>query len=245
MNSHLYEFEAALNITKTLESKKDKLTEIKNLEKVISAYNHWDKFNHKKAYEILRQVSRKLRLKWLSDKSDSQLKFLGQLAENDKADSERAADLLCNAERCAAKGRFDDGVARLYRLIEFLAQIELRRGYNIDTSNVDLSKLKLKHEEKYQYLKDEETGQIKLPLFKSYGLLADLDNDLGRAFLKNSRLKNLLGLRNASILAHGFEPVGEKVFVQLKEEVEKLLLLRINNLGELKTSATFCKLRVI
>ncbi|MDI6821569.1 MAG: TIGR02710 family CRISPR-associated CARF protein [Actinomycetota bacterium] len=251
---NLYEFEAALNIIetlksnsiiKTLESKEDKLTEIKNLEKVISAYNHWDKFDHKKAYQILRQASPKLRLKWLGGKSDSQLKFLGQLAENNKADSEKAVDLSCNAERCAAKGRFDDGVARLYRLIEFLAEIELRQKYGIDTSNVDLSKLKPEHKEKYQNLRDEETGRIKLGLFKAYELLADLNNDLGRAFLENSKLKSLLGSRNVSILAHGFKPVGEKVFVQLKEEVEKLLLLRINNLDELRRSATFCKLKII
>ena len=52
------------------------------------------------------------------------------------------ADLLNNARRRLDEGKADDAVARLFWCVELMAQHILHAGYNVETSNVDLSILK-------------------------------------------------------------------------------------------------------
>jgi hypothetical protein len=57
---------------------------------------------------------------------------------------------------------------------------------------------------------------LKLPLFKSFELLKALGDTIGERFdRKRLELENLLQIRNNSILAHGYAPVGENTFYDM------------------------------
>lgn len=47
-------------------------------------------------------------------------------------------DLFSNAIRRFKEGKFDDCVARLYRLVEMVAQIEFKKEFNKNSEKVDL-----------------------------------------------------------------------------------------------------------
>ena len=56
--------------------------------------------------------------------------------EDETQEPARLFDLWRNAERRAAQGRYDDAVARVYRLLEWSAQWLLRSRCGIDTGDV-------------------------------------------------------------------------------------------------------------
>lgn len=182
--------------------------------KIIQAYHYWDKFNHQKAFDLLSKVQIKV-------KDEKALKrnkeFLGTLVNaRDVKEYYILADLIKNAQRRCQEDKYDDALARLYRAVEFISQVMLKKEYRIDTANVDLDVVPDFAQEKYQ--KKMKNGKITIGLCEGYELLQDLNDDLGLTFFSDNKLKYLLSKRNSSILAHGFEPItGERV-----DEVEEL-----------------------
>jgi hypothetical protein len=83
---------------------------------------------------------------------------------------------------------------------------------------------------------DLNKGLVKLGLSKDYDLLADLDDELGKKFMEDSKepekLQNLLNARNSSILAHGLEPVGKKAAFDAVKVYAKIVLPELNELME-------------
>ena len=119
------------------------------------------------------------------------------------------ADLYNNAGRRFDEGKFDDATARLYRLVEMLAQHVLLRDFGIRASDVDPDKVPAPFRETFARIRDERDGKIKVGLVKAHELLRGLGAPLGERFLENERLRSRLGKRNASYLAHGTVPVEE------------------------------------
>ena len=121
-------------------------------------------------------------------------------------------------------------MARLYRATELIAQARLKDSYNISTSDIDLQNARL--QKLSQQARDDlersrvENGKIKLPLFRAWSLLQELeDESLGKWFaLCRSRMQNFLKCRNSSILAHGMKPIDEAIY--RKEGQEGLILCR-------------------
>jgi len=125
------------------------------------------------------------------------------------------ADLLSNAVRRAEiEYKYDDAVARLYSAIEKTAKIRLKVEYGLDNSDINPELLPEGLRESYQ---SEISGdKIQLPLHRSFSLLADLGDPLGVAYQKvELDLRDVLSVRNMSLLAHGFEPVKEKTYRNL------------------------------
>ena len=129
----------------------------------------------------------------------------------------KIADLLANALRRRHEARYDDGVARLYRAIESLAQLSLAERHEIpSTDNVPLDRVP-------EPLRDEwalrvRDGKLQVGLQDAFALLDELGDQTGKAFKAlrlDDRERSPLAARNQSILAHGFEPVGMKVFDQV------------------------------
>lgn len=120
------------------------------------------------------------------------------------------ASLLNNAHRRYEEHKYDDAIARLYRSMEFIAQIELKTGYGLVTSGIDLEILKNRNvDEEFicelEDSRDEESGKIKLGLVRDYVLLKKLENPLGKFYFENEVLiRSSIEHRNGSILAHGF-----------------------------------------
>lgn len=138
-------------------------------------------------------------------------------------------DLIANAKRCAARGHYDDAVARLYSAIEKTAKITLaQRGIN----NSDMPKeviLKagdelaskygcLEMEDKPGPVKEKMQEKIKVPLGDSYRVLCAIapDDPISCSYVKHAdNLEKALESRNMSLLAHGYRPVNEDDYQNL------------------------------
>lgn len=142
------------------------------------------------------------------------------------------SDLMANALRRGERERkYEDAVTRLYSAVEKLAKARLKVAWNIDNSNIDLESLP--DPELAKELQDSRghDGKIQLPLQRSYELLAKLDDPLGRNFrARQDQLRNIQGVRNHSLLAHGFDPVREATYRDLLALVLDFIGLEQNQL---------------
>lgn len=209
---------------------------------LAEGYRAWDWFDHGKALEGLDGVSREpLLSQWgLKKRVEAHKAFLHR-AKSTLYGVERAADLWNNASRRAGEGKFDDAVARLYRLLEYTGQVKFYRDHGgLVAGDLEVEKLPESIREKYESKRGKD-GKVELGLKEDYELLEDMGDQVGRQFMeewrrKPSEIRSALGLRNNSILAHGFGPVGEegyrraavivegymdKVFPGWREEVKK------------------------
>ncbi|HOA62203.1 MAG: TIGR02710 family CRISPR-associated protein [Verrucomicrobia bacterium] len=140
-------------------------------------------------------------------------------------------ELLDNALRTAAQGRFEDAAARLYRAIEMQGQLWLAEATdglfrNGQCQPDDLKKLPpaLTDLPSCQPGKD---GRVKLSLEDCFCALATLGHERAVRIFADLNAKNASGKprsrlraatekRNASILAHGVQPVGRDGFETMK-----------------------------
>ncbi|WP_456487566.1 TIGR02710 family CRISPR-associated CARF protein [Candidatus Alkanophaga liquidiphilum] len=237
-NTH--QFDACLKLIEDLKAKtanSEVQEKLAYYEAVCSAYSAWDKFEHERASEILKEVK--------GEFADNK-KFLGKMLKSEDREPFLIADLLNNARRRMEEGKYDDAVARLYRTMELIAQYALRKKYEIDSSDVDTWHLKTlgvgrRVMEKYEALKGED-GRIRLALRQDYELLKDLGDELGQRFSEDNEMQNLLGKRNASILAHGLEPVSREDAERLLLRVKEYAGVVVSDLEGLSTQAEFPRL---
>ncbi|UNC93162.1 TIGR02710 family CRISPR-associated CARF protein [Candidatus Contubernalis alkaliaceticus] len=207
---------------------------------VAHAFSAWDNFNHEGALEDILPytkyfVQHKIFLEdiirtkpALTDSCETNLSF------------SPVYDVLLNAQRRLSQENFDDAVARTYRALELLAQICLAFCKPpIYTGIVDPNDLPEKLREKYGFnqmnmvknKKESGAVSLQLGLVRSYELLSELNHPTGILVMsKQSRMLDLLKIRNESILAHGFSPINSekaqefyKFVVSLVLETEKLL----------------------
>nr|MDO8080288.1 TIGR02710 family CRISPR-associated CARF protein [Candidatus Freyarchaeota archaeon] len=201
------------------------------------AYGLWDRFHYGVAVRSLENVRNALQefcrfspsnaLEELRSSIDINLGALSVLDSMEKIGGltyPAVVDMFSNALRRSREAEFDDAAARVYRLIEMLAQYKLEK-YGIKTSDVDLDKIKSydgKLADALSLMKDE-SGKIRLGLRGSYIVLNSLDGDPGKSDLRNKLLDCVQQMRNQSILAHGLTPTFETSFEQLKKLTESLL----------------------
>ncbi len=139
-------------------------------------------------------------------------------------------DLWLNAERCAAQARYDDATARVYRLIEWTAQWQLRRRLDVETADFPPDRLP-----EGVTLQPDRDGKIRLGLWAAWQVVK-LDADMAgpaQAFMTEheGKLKDRLAVRNGSILAHGFEPVREADWQKMQQWMEQHFLQLLDKLG--------------
>lgn len=220
----------ALIETKVSESQKPLFKALKNMSE---GYNLWDRFKHNDARDKLYSCKDMLtayatnskKMEGLISGLRQNIHFLDRVKENDGL---LAHDLISNARRRAeVECKYDDAVARLYRSMESIAQFKLKSAYGIDTSDVNEQLLPegIKNEYCVKY-RDNKDKKIKIGLYASYELLKTLGEPLGKGFFEfyDKEIRGLLDIRNSSILAHGFRPVGLDTY-------EKLLLVILNFSG--------------
>ena len=180
--------------------------------KVLS---YWDRFNFISSFNNLTQICKDNNLANEANslgisinKFEQAAHFLKDININDY----KVLELIANAKRRAVEGKYDDAVARLYRVLEMIGQIEFEKEFNCNTSDVIIENIPSEMEEeiKLKYL-DSKDGKIKLPLFATFDLLHKNKNKLGGLFFNNMEIiKKVLHLRNNSILAHGNKPLGKR-----------------------------------
>ncbi len=199
------------------------------LARLSHAYALWDGFRYGEALELFEET-----LPTLENASTTSLKSLMEILRNNAlalktTTSELEAflydgkpcpaylrDLLANALRRKAQGRYDDAVARLYSVLEKAAKIALRCDYGLNTSALDPKQLPQQFLESCPLLPGRD-GTLQIPLFRAYQLLAYLKHPLGLTFMEQQgKLDALLQARNFSLLAHGYAPVSESTYTQLQ-----------------------------
>lgn len=163
----------------------------------------WDRFDHGVALECLEPYRPRIGASWTL-----LLAALKRLTTGDEIqEPARLLDLWRNAERRAAQGRYDDAVARVYRLLEWSAQWLLRSRCGIDTGDVSPERVPPD-----MALAPNSKGQIQIDLVRAWQLLTHHQPDSpAGAFFRAERnaLLDWLHMRNHSILAHGFRSVAE------------------------------------
>ena len=133
------------------------------------ALAHWDDFNHADALALVQPYAGHV-----ADSYPRMLPVLRLLARSDehkasdKRDAVRLFDLWLNAERRAAQGRFDDAVARAYRLIEWTAQWQLRTILGIDTADFPADRLP-----EGSRTRPGRDGKIKIGLYEAWQVIGE------------------------------------------------------------------------
>ena len=168
-----------------------------------SAFALWDGFDHAGAYEELERYGLLINASYPWMLSD-----LNLLAHGDGPNCElaRLFDLWLNAERRAEQGRFDDAVARWYRLMEWTAQWRLRTELDVDTANFPRELLPPDTD-----VAPARDGKIKIGLWQAWRVVEQRCSGAANEFIveHGAGLRDMLDIRNQSILAHGFRPVSK------------------------------------
>jgi len=252
-----FHFDLALKIfeeAKAILSDPEFLKKIELLRLLCQAYSAWDRFETGKAFDLLQPLRDEAILQ--SWGVDRQIRLNKQVLYQEKENlfcPERVLDLTENARRRGdEEHKYDDGVARLYRVCEYLGQFEIyKRGLyktkdgKPDTSDLEISKLPESLQKKYSKYHDSYDGKVKVHLSGNYDLLRDLDHPLGIFFKdQEKRFKKLMGLRDLSILAHGFNPVSEATYRDMLELIDNLV--QATGLGEsnAKQRVRFPKIKI-
>jgi CRISPR-associated protein (TIGR02710 family) len=144
-------------------------------------------------------------------------------------------ELLANARRRGKQARYDDAIARLYRAVELFAQNHLHQAFGALSGRVPLDSLdpiladKLRHAFPDDQIEDEKGGRLQLGCAKAFAALAysPLEDDYQLSGVYE-RLKNALGKRNDSWLAHGTRPASASDF----DEMWKLVLQELGIAAE-------------
>jgi CRISPR-associated protein (TIGR02710 family) len=212
------------------------INRIKPLLNLAQAYRLWDRFQHKKAFKILKKIK--------IEEINKNKQFLGQLVDkiekNQEPEAFLIADLINNAARRAEEEKkYDDAVARLYRTIELIAQYRLKSKYGIITSQARLEQIPQELLKKWNV--PTEKQRMKLALEKSYEVLNAKKDELGQKFMQDKKLRNLLSKRNTSILAHGLTPVTQETYKELGQKTVEYAEIVVKNLDYLLEGSEFVK----
>lgn len=216
----------------------------RGLSQIFSAFDNWERFDHRAAEPLLRAGLGLLK-PYAHRNSQEIADLVGELKEcqalleavkvdgekleelqSEKktvlpADSGRAylCDLLANAVRKARRGQYDDAVARLYSAVEKSVKIALAKLGKNNSALTEADLAEAGEDYVDQYARElEENGSVKLPLEASFTYLKALDPDhpLACAYGRHKEeLKNTLEIRNKSLLAHGYTAVKDKHYNDL------------------------------
>jgi CRISPR-associated protein (TIGR02710 family) len=184
-----------------------------------AAFDAWDRFDHRAALSMLRVYRPRI-----GARAGSHLSFLEILAAPDsdpRKEPARLMDLWLNALRRAAQGRYDDAVARGYRLLEWTAQWLLREYAGIDTADIPEDKAP-----EALGIQPGRDGKRQAGLFKAWELVAHHLSDAPQRFAasERNRMRDHLLARNDSILAHGYTPIGHDAWNRFSGWLEKAFL---------------------
>lgn len=186
----------------------------KGLLLLAEGYGAWDVADYETALEKLRAARNELSVDFaeatLADRAGelveriaAHLAFLGKV--RGKLSIENVIDMVENAcRRIADQGRYDDGVARLYRAVEMWHQWRLLSIYSVSADNVQWDKVDKSSRERFLEAEGLDTPPPVLDLTRARTLDAILS---GEDMEDDAVLRNLLRERNSSILAHGLKPI--------------------------------------
>lgn len=174
---------------------------------ISNAFAAWDCFDHKKALDLLDTFSKRLG----SRGKGGLIGTLKLLATGDgiRSDILKVYDIWLNAGRRSKQQHYDDATARWYRMLEWTAQCLLNEREGIKTGDIPKDRLPASVK-----LSENSEGKLQAGLFQAWEILAkiaDKDGDIADFWKKErTHILDLVQMRNSSLLAHGFRPVGQE-----------------------------------
>lgn len=138
------------------------------------------------------------------------------------------ADLLLNAERRLALGRYDDAIGRTYRALETVSQYYLS-GFGIDAGQPDYSRLTDAQRADVVGALQPAPLPSRISLEEGWRMLRALKHPAAEAVVASNgklqpELRGVLESRNNSILAHGWRRVRRETAQLMTEKVTALLV---------------------
>jgi len=217
-----YDYAGCLQVLESLLDTPDIPSEIQQrIQKAVClarGFREWDRFNHRRALEILESYAGEITDIFLYLKKIMRSRALldekyKEFCEDQKSSVvyhgyELVEDLLLNAKRKAFQGLYDDATGRVYRALEVLVDARFQICYELNKNDLDLSKLD-------ETLASGYTQGGKLGLKQGFELLIKWkrNDELATEYVKRrKRIENYLSIRNKSLFAHGYTPVSEKDF---------------------------------
>lgn len=231
-----YNYAAAAQLAKTLKNRAENAAAVqKGTRKriaraslLLDIFALWDSFQHAEAAKRARADHE------TGGEAGAALEAMGlyepllQLADagRDQSNWRLCADLWLNAKRCAERRRYDDAVARLYRLTEAAVQAQLWNAYGISSPppwNSVPDDLKTGMD---PIRGRDARGEYKaagLGLERSIRLLRHFADDDPLAAARGGMTSGPLAwakMRNNSILAHGFRSLQEENWSEASQWIE-------------------------
>ncbi|GIW33975.1 TIGR02710 family CRISPR-associated CARF protein [Meiothermus sp.] len=204
-----------------------------HLKGVSEAMQDWDLFHHKTAWQNLEEHlepaltvaeawGHGAKVRVLQALKEAKARLRQILDKEGKPTLALLADLLANAERRAARGRFDDALARLYRAIEMAVEADIleRTGVLLDDEKTftEAYEKHLSLAKRYQEASGlREALSVASAFDGALGATNTLAQRLYADYTDKGQLGNLLTARNQSILAHGHQPVSEAHYTDLRD----------------------------
>ncbi len=211
---------------------------------LAEAYDHWERYEWNRAFDILSKCTgRKTRddyaqAGWNIEVLQTQKSFVKAAGKKhafpEPPPHERLIDLWRSARQCEQSGRFDDALARLYRLTEYIGQARL------GAKGIDVSK-QIKPEDLEEiapeFARKNLTKPAKLGLVQVWEILVESGDDVGKKFVdlygpfgqfdpkRSGPLRKALDQRNNSYLAHGTTPAKKETVTELINYLKELLAL--------------------
>jgi CRISPR-associated protein (TIGR02710 family) len=188
------------------------------------AFDAWDRFDHAAASEQLELYRQRL----CQDAAVARrviplftaLKPLCAEPDHPQRTPARLWDLWLNAQRRAAQGRYDDAVARGYRLLEWTAQ------WLLATKGVDTSDLHAEQIPESLTIAANPDGKRQAGLRNAWALAAHHLGGAVQTFVEaeGSAMLDHLKRRNYSILAHGDQPIARADWEAFHQWLEAALI---------------------
>ena len=226
-----YDYTAAITQLESLLSSlpllKESKTKVRRLQGLCRGFEAWDQFKHEEAWDFLDSYLQYPEIqpygiylkRVIQSRADIDTDF--NTTNGIKGHGfEIVQDLIMNAERRAARQRYDDAVGRLYRALELLVQIHLLRSHDIRTADVDINNIPHDSRDEYEKLRyAHNNNQIRLSFRQSYRLLRVFKDDpLSRLYEENAKkVEDILSVRNNSLFAHGFKPISAADYQRLRD----------------------------
>ncbi|MBC2712028.1 MAG: TIGR02710 family CRISPR-associated protein [Desulfosarcina sp.] len=184
------------------------------LRDVSTAFAAWDRFDHRQALDLLDSYA--------PSAGPFLGPYLGTLriltAEDQKQEPMQILDLWNNAHRRAIQGRFDDAMARCYRIIEWMAQWVLKKDHGVESGNLppDFVPSEIS-------IHPNSEGKLQAGLMKSWELIRLKHDGPAREFIQvqGNALLDRIKARNSSILAHGKTPIAKVAWQKMADWMEK------------------------
>lgn len=202
-----------------------------HLKGVTEAMLDWDLFHHKAAWQkleahlepalaVAEAWGHGAKVRVLEGLQEAQARLRQILDKEGKPTRALLSDLLANAERRVARGRYDDALARLYRAVELAAEADLYERAGIE----------LRQASTYPDSLQDLAGPKAPGLKEALGLIFEIDTRLGHSGTLaqrlygdySKRLQGLLQQRHQSILAHGIKPVKPEALEGLQDYLREL-----------------------